>query len=96
MSNNAQSEYVLVNVLEEEVRLLTRQMMQNMDMCKCEKCFLDACAITLNKIRAKSVYVTTTRGYALSSLPKLSIEHQTEMTVEVTKALMKVKAAPQH
>ena len=88
------SEYILVNIIEEIVRDKTKKMMETMEMCTCEKCYLDACAIALNSLH--QMYVTTHRGALLSQIDTVSVNYQAEMTVAIVKALKMVKQSPRH
>ena len=85
---------ILVNVLEELVRDRVDSYIKAMDMCKCEKCRLNACAIALNSLPAK--YVTTTRGALMAQLAATNLEYQTSVQVQVLKALNVVKENPIH
>lgn len=87
-------EYVLVNIVESIVRQKTREHIQTMDMCCCEVCYLNACAIALNSL--KQLYVTTHKGALLSRISTVSVGYQAVLTCEVIKALMIVKASPRH
>lgn len=87
-------ELILVNVVESLVRGKARELIKTMDMCKCDKCFMDVCAITLNRLKPK--YVTTTRGELLSQISTFSSNYQSELMVEVLKALVAVKNSPKH
>ncbi len=86
--------YMLVNITEELVREKVGEMMASQDMCRCEKCYYDACAIALNAL--KPCYVTTEKGSLLSLLSAQHAETQTELTVCVLQALLKVKSSPRH
>lgn len=88
-------EYVLVNITEEVVRQEVKNQMQYFDMCKCEKCYLDTCAIALNHLKAQ--YVTTQHGALLASIPNfLHLGSQMNYKVEIMIALNRVKDSPQH
>lgn len=91
---NKCEELILVNVVESLVKAKTRELIKTMDMCKCDKCFMDACAITLNRLKPK--YVTTTKGELLSQISTFSSNYQSELMVEVLKALVTVKNSPKH
>lgn len=91
---NNNEELILVNVVESLVRAKTRELIKTMDMCKCDKCFMDVCAITLNRL--KPMYVTTTKGELLSQISTFSSNYQSELMVEVLKALVAVKKSPRH
>lgn len=88
------SDYILVNVVEEIVRKKTRELIKTIDMCQCEKCCLDACAIALNSLH--QIYVTTHRGALLTQIDTVSVSYQAELICEIVKALMLVKNAPRH
>ncbi len=86
--------YVLVNITEQLVRKKVRELMEDFDICRCDKCYLDACAITLNQL--ESHYVTTRKGELLTLLEATGYQYKTDLTVYVLKALKRVKAFPQH
>jgi len=48
-TNQKSDDYILVNMTEELVRNRVREMMKSYDVCQCNKCFSDICAIVLNK-----------------------------------------------
>lgn len=85
---------VLVNVLESTVREETAKLMRTMNMCHCEKCYLDACAIALNALEPK--YVTSEKGGLLSTIATIGIKYQMELTIAISKALLTVKEYPRH
>ena len=85
---------VLVNIYEELVKNKVSSIIHTIDMCRCKKCQLNACAIALNTLPAK--YVTTTRGSLLAQLAVSSMECQTDVEVAVLKALKTVKECPLH
>lgn len=86
--------YVLVNAYDDMVRTSVRSLMSKMDMCQCEKCFLDACALVFN--RQYTHFVTTRQGALLTKVPEMSHSNQVEMTVAVLEALRIVKSFPKH
>ncbi len=85
---------ILVNVLEELVRREVNSEIKSFDMCDCERCRLNACAIALNALPPH--YVTTTSGALFASVDTFKFEYQAKILVEVTKALMMVKEKPNH
>lgn len=93
-ANKKDVDYILVNVTEELVKNRTREMMRSYDICQCNKCFSDICAIVLNKMAPR--YVTTEKGSLMSLLSTADIEVQTELTVNILQALMRVKTDPKH
>ncbi len=83
-----------INVNEELVRRCVAKTQRDLGACRCETCFANACALALNEMRPK--YVTTKKGELLEEITKTEIENQTDITVEVTKAVMKVMKNPRH
>ena len=89
-----QGELILANTIEEIVKYTVNEIIENMDMCTCKICRLNACAIALNKLPPH--YVTTTTGALLAKIPTEMINYHIIVLVEVTKALMAVKEHPMH
>jgi competence protein ComFB len=87
-------EYVLVNVAEELVKKKVKEMMASFDMCKCEKCYFDVCAIVLNKTDSR--YYTTEKGKLLNLLDATNYQFKTDLVVAVLKAMKFVKENPKH
>lgn len=85
---------ILVNIVEEMVKQKVNELIKDLDMCKCNRCRLNACAIALNNLPPQ--YVTTEKGALLSKLEDIDMSYQTNLIVEVTKALMIVKERPTH
>ena len=71
-----------------------KQTMAELKVCSCDACFLDACAIALNNLKPK--YVTTTKGALMAKLDELQFYRQSEIMIEVTKAVMQVAEKPHH
>lgn len=87
-------EYILVNAYDDMVRTNVRQLMEKTDMCRCEKCFLDICALVFNK--EYTHFVTTKKGALLAKVPEMSHGKGVEMTVVILEAIRMVKDSPQH
>ncbi|NCB50424.1 MAG: competence protein ComFB [Clostridia bacterium] len=94
LTENDSGEVILVNVMEEIVRQRVNELIKDFDMCDCQKCRLNVCAIALNHLPTH--YVTTEKGALFSKLEEVGITCQTNITVEITKALMTVKKHPFH
>lgn len=94
LTRDDQGDLLLVNIVEDMVRRKVDEMVRDMDMCGCERCRLNACAIALNHLPAH--YVTTEKGALLGELEDVGISYQTNVTVEVTKALLVVREHPLH
>lgn len=87
-------DYILINAYEELVKTNVRDMMAKTDMCQCEKCFLDVCALVMNNRFAK--YVTTRKGAVLAKIPDMNIGDHTKLVVTITIAMELVRQQPQH
>lgn len=89
-----ESNYVIVNAFEEVVKQNVLMMMEYMEMCSCEKCVSDACALVLNQLPPN--YVTTRKGELLTQIPQTMREQHVDLTVKVVQALQMVKESPRH
>ena len=87
-------QFHLVNAYEEVVRSAVKEMMDKTEMCRCERCFLDACAIVFNK--GYTYYVNTKEGELLKKIPDMNLGNHVEMSVQVMHALRLVKSFPHH
>jgi len=87
-------EYLLVNITEELVRRKVKILMAEANMCCCDKCYCDVCALILNKMAPR--YVTTEKGKLLSLLNTSNNQFQTDMLVHAWQAIEKVKQSPKH
>ncbi len=84
----------LTNINEEFVKQCVRKTIKDLDACKCEICFADACALALNELHPK--YVTTKKGALLTEITSTKVANRADVTVEVTKAVIKVMNNPRH
>lgn len=91
-------EYILINAYEDLIKTNVWSLMQqDPDTCKCEKCFLDTCALVFNNKRYNyTKVVTTRRGSLLVKLPEDNYGRQAEMTVAILDAIKTVKETPRH
>ena len=87
-------QFKLVNAYDEVVRMAVREVMDSTDMCKCERCYLDACAIVMN--RGYTHYVNTREGELLKKIPDMNLGNHVELMVQVMHALKLVKNFPHH
>ena len=94
LTKDAQNQFVLINIVEELVREKVDELIKDIDMCQCENCKLNACAIALNNLPPH--YVTTERGALLAELLATKVDYQVNVAVEVSKALLIVKELPLH
>ncbi|HDN86035.1 MAG: competence protein ComFB [Candidatus Omnitrophota bacterium] len=83
------------NYMEDIVRnTLENLLSKRNDVCKCEKCTLDMMALALNNLPPK--YVVTDKGRVYTKIAELELQLRTDVVREITKAIDKVKKAPQH
>lgn len=87
-------EFHPINAVEEVVMQNVRTHMDQMDMCRCDKCYSDVCALVLNQVKPQ--YVTTRRGALLSRTPQLSHDYRVDLTVKIVTALRMVQENPHH
>ena len=83
-----------ININEEFVKQCVAKTMKDLGACDCETCFANACALALNELHPK--YVTTKRGALLTEIISTKVTNQADITVEATKAVMKVMKSPHH
>lgn len=87
-------EYALVNAYDSLVREQVKLRMENEDMCRCEKCFLDVCAIVFN--RGYVNFVTTRKGQVLAQVYETKTAGKVELAVKIMDAIQIVKGSPKH
>jgi competence protein ComFB len=83
-----------VNINEEFVKECVRKTMKDLGACQCDICFANACALALNELQPR--YVTTKKGALLTEITSTKVTNQADITVEATKAVMKVMKNPRH
>ena len=88
------SKYILSNNWEQKVIERARDILPKMDMCQCEKCFMDVCALVLNKLTPH--YVTTEKGALMMKLPESSRTQEHELTVLISNSAKMVRDKPMH
>jgi len=87
-------EFKLINAYDDLVRTAVQEMMDSTDMCKCERCYLDACAIVFNQ--KYTHFVNTREGDLLRKVPSMNHSNRVELMVTVMNALKLVKDFPHH
>ncbi len=83
-----------ININEEFVQQCVAKTMKDLGACDCETCFANACAIALNELQPK--YVTSKKGALLTEITSTKVTNQADITVEATKAVLKVMKNPHH
>ena len=86
--------YSFVNVMEYIVKDLVIDYMKKFDMCTCERCVVDTMALALTYCPAKYIVVDSHTVSPL--LNYYSNRYVGDVTVELTKACIKIKDNPRH
>ncbi|MDL2295129.1 late competence development ComFB family protein [Ruminococcaceae bacterium OttesenSCG-928-D13] len=87
-------QFKIVNAYDEVVRKTVHEVMSAMDMCKCEKCYLDACALVFNNGYTK--FVTTSKGALYANLVGMNNSRQIQLKMAAAVALRRIKENPAH
>lgn len=94
-SNLEDGEYRFINVME---LLLLRQnihqLMEEQNVCSCERCMADVCALTLTGLPSK--YVVTSKDSISPILSYYESRYKIPMLTEFMKSCSKVKERPRH
>jgi len=88
MKNPVNLQEVLVKKVVDE------QLINRADACSCDKCKADILAIALNNLRPR--YVVTDKGRILAKTAVLDNQINTDILVEVSKAIEIVSKNPRH
>jgi competence protein ComFB len=84
----------LKNYMEEFVFSQMAEVLDEIQMCKCEKCIMDVAAIALNGLPPK--YVVTEKGELYSKIEALRQQFKVDIIAAITKAAVIVKRKPRH
>jgi competence protein ComFB len=84
----------LKNFMEEVVFSLIPDVIEDMPICKCDKCKMDIAAIALNILPSK--YVVTEQGQLYSKVDTLKTQFEVDVVSAITKAAVIVSKNPQH
>lgn len=84
----------LKNFMEEVVFSLIPGVIEDMPICKCDKCKMDIAAITLNSLPSK--YVVTEQGQLYSKVDTLITQFEVDVVSAITRAAVLVGKNPQH
>lgn len=84
----------LKNYMEEFVFHQLKEVLDDINMCKCEKCMLDVAAIALNDLPPK--YIVTEKGELYSKIDALKQQFDVDVIVAITRAAAVVKKRPRH
>jgi len=89
-----ESAFFLRNYWEAKVMERTKSIISKMDICQCEKCYFDICALVLNKLPPQ--YVTTRKGDLMMKVPAGTAKSELELTILITKYAKMVSEKPMH
>jgi competence protein ComFB len=84
----------LKNYMEEFVFNQMAEVLDDINMCKCEKCIMDIAAIALNDLPPK--YIVTKKGELFSKVDSLRQQFEVDIIAAITKAAVIVKRNPRH
>ena len=84
----------LVNLSEKLATDMVDEVMQRLNMCTCSMCKNDVLALALNSLTHN--YVTTDAGKQYMLLEVYKKQYETDVLAALTKACVRVKAAPKH
>lgn len=84
----------LKNYMEEVVRNCMKDVLDNIDVCKCELCRMDIAAIALNDLPTK--YIASEKGELYSKVNSLRNQFEVDVISAITKAAVIVNKAPRH
>ena len=84
----------LVNIAEILTKEKIALVMEKMKVCNCPVCVNDVLALALNSLPTK--YVTTDAGKQYFQLDIYKKQYETDVLAALTKACVRVKAAPRH
>lgn len=84
----------LKNYMEEIVFNQMKDVLADINVCKCEKCKMDIAAIALNDLPTK--YIVTEKGELYSKINILMQQFEVDVVSAITKAAILVKRNPRH
>lgn len=84
----------LINIAELMVRENVDMVMRKLNVCPCRSCYNNVLALALNSLPTK--YVTTNKGRQYFQLDAYRNHYETDVLAALTKACVRVKAAPRH
>jgi len=82
------------NYMEEFVFNQMAEVLEDIKMCKCEKCIMDIAAIALNDLPPK--YIVTEKGELFSKVNSLRRQFEVDIIAAIIKAAIIVKRNPRH
>lgn len=84
----------LKNCMEDAVERYVDDIMEELDMCTCNKCRYDVMAIALNNLSPQ--YTVTEEGALYNKVKSMEVQFDTRVIAEVTKAAKVVMKDARH
>ncbi len=84
----------LKNIMEDFVLSMIGEILADTNVCTCELCKLDICAIALNSL--PSLYIVTEKGQLFSKTNILIRQFEVDIVAAITNAAAIVKLKPRH
>lgn len=84
----------VTNYMEKWVRDYMDELLEQSGGCSCAKCKRDIFALALNNL--KPYYVATNKGSVMAKLANAESQFETDIVIEITKAINKVQENPNH
>lgn len=82
------------NYMEEIVFSLMREVLEDINVCCCDKCVIDIAAIALNDLPPR--YIVSEKGELYSKINSLKQQFEVDVISAITKAAVLVKRSPRH
>ena len=86
--------YELKNHMETIVDHDLLKLMEENDMCTCDRCQLDVRALALNQLPPR--YVVSRRGELMTEIDATVVQHQADVLAAMLNAIKIVKKNPNH
>lgn len=84
----------VINYMEIWVKEYMEVLLDRTDVCKCDKCKRDIFTLSLNNL--KPYYVATPIGNIMARLESTKQQVETDIVVQITKAINKISDNPNH
>ena len=84
----------VINYMEIWVKEYMDIILEKAEGCKCDKCKRDVFALAMNNL--KPYYVATPLGEIIAKIESTKQQVETDIVVQVTKAINKVQNSPNH
>lgn len=84
----------LKNYMKDMVLDQLDEILEDINMCKCDQCLADVAALALNDLPAK--YIVSEKGELYSKINTLKQQFEVDLIAAITKAAVIVKKKPRH